>query len=547
MLQPSQNKIYLYGSVDPLLVLGTFTTSIKSNTITTTIELHVVKGTTGNLLSYNTAQKLGLIVMSVNTATVAEKTENSPDSLKEEFKSLFGGVGKVPNKMVKLHVDPEVIPRQQPHCRIPFRVQDAVEKELERLEELDIIEQVGGPTPWISPIVVVPKKSGAVRICVDMCEANKTIKREKHLMPTINDLIDDVNGATHFSTLDLSSGYHQLELALESRNVTAFSTHIGLRRYKRLPFRINAASEIFQEGIRELLTGLQGCKNIVFGKSQEEHVMNLCGVLQRLQENNLRLNEDKCEFSKTEIKFYGHIFSSSGIRPDPLKVEAIQTRSPPKNPSEVKSLLGMTQYVSRFISNYATITAPLRLLTRQDTPWKWEQEEQRALAELKEVLVGDQVMSYFDPKKKTEITVDASPVGLGGLLLQEGKALSYASRALSDIESCYSQTEREMLPVVWRVEYFHLYVYGAQLSVITDHKPLIGIFSNHKQASAQIERWKLRFMPYDCKLVDRPGRDAENSADFMSPHPSSKPVEQNVAEDYVHFVCNNAAPKAMTL
>ena len=268
--------------------------------------------------------------------------------------------------MVKLHVDPEVIPRQQPHRRIPFHVRDAVEKELERLQELDMIEQVDGPTPWISPIVVVPKKSGAVRICVDMREANKAIKREKHLMPTIDDLIAHLNGATHFSTLDLSSGFHQLELAPESRNLTTFSTHIGLRRYKRLPFGINAASEIFQEGIRELLTGLQGCKNIsddiiVFWKSQEEHDMNLRGVLQRLQENNLRLNEDKCEFSKTEIK----------------------------NPSEVKSLLGMTQYVSRFIPNYATFTAPLRLLTRQDTPWKWEQEEQRALAELKEVLVGD--------------------------------------------------------------------------------------------------------------------------------------------------------------
>ena len=154
-------------------------------------------------------------------------------------------------------------------------------------------------------------------------------------MPTTDDLIADSNGATHFSTLHLSSGYHQLELAPESRNVTTFSTHTGLRRYKRLPFGINAASEIFQEGIRELLTGLQGCKNIsgdiiVLGKSQQEHDMNLRGVLQRLQENNLRLNEDKCE-----IKFYGRIFSSSGIRPDPSKVEAIQTASPPKKPSEV--------------------------------------------------------------------------------------------------------------------------------------------------------------------------------------------------------------------
>ena len=181
----------------------------------------------------------------------------------------------------------------------------------------------------------------------------------------------------------------------------------------------------------------------------------------------------------------------------------------------------MTQYVSRFIPNYATITTPLRLLTRQDTPWKWEQEEQRALDKLKEALVGDQVMSYFDPRKKTEIIVDASPAGLGGLLVQEGRVLSYGSRALSDVESRYSQTEREMLAVVWAVEHFHLYVYGAQFSVITDHKPLIAIFKNHKQASPRIERWKLRLMPYDCQLIYRPGRDAESPADFMSRHPSS--------------------------
>ena len=161
----------------------------------------------------------------------------------------------------------------------------------------------------------------------------------------------------------------------------------------------------------------------MFGKGQDDHDKNLRGVLQRLKESNLRLNKDKCEFSKTEIKFYGHIFSSSGLRPDPVKVEAIHKARPPQNPSEVKSLLGMLQYVSRFIPNYATITTPLRLLTRQDTPWKWKQEEQRALDKLKEALIGDQVMSYFDPRKKTEILVDASPAGLGGLLMQTAKFL----------------------------------------------------------------------------------------------------------------------------
>ena len=182
----------------------------------------MLKEKNGNLLSYHTAQKLGLIAVSISTATVAERNKDDPEFLKEEFKSLFGGIEKVPNKEVKLHIDPDVTPRQQLHRRIPFHVRENVEKELERLEKLDIIEKVEGPTPWISPIVVVPKKSGEVRICVDMREANKAVKREKHLMPTIDNLIADLNGSTHFSTLDLSSGYHQLELAPESHYVTTF-------------------------------------------------------------------------------------------------------------------------------------------------------------------------------------------------------------------------------------------------------------------------------------------------------------------------------------
>ena len=166
----AHSKIYSYGSDTPLPLLGTLSTTIKSSSTTT--QLHVVKGNMGNLLSYNTAQKLGLITISVNTTTVTDVNKNSPESLQEEFECLFGGIERLRNKIVKLHVDPDITPRQQPHSSIPFHVRGDVEKELERLERLDIIERVEGPTPWISPIVVVPKKSGEVRICVDMREAN---------------------------------------------------------------------------------------------------------------------------------------------------------------------------------------------------------------------------------------------------------------------------------------------------------------------------------------------------------------------------------------
>ena len=230
-----------------------------------------------------------------------------------------------------------------------------------------------------------PKKSGEVRICIDMREANKAVKREKHLMPTIDDLVADLNGSTVFTTLDLSSGYHQLELAEESRHITTFSTHFGLRWYKRLLFGINT--------IDELLTGLPGCKNIsddiiVFGKDQATHGANLRQVLERLQSHNLRLNKEKCHFSKSEVMFYGHVFSADGLRPDHKKV-AIQNATAPRNPSKVKSLLGMAQYLAHYIPGYADITAPLRVLTKEDVTWKWDQTEQEALDKLKKAFTGN--------------------------------------------------------------------------------------------------------------------------------------------------------------
>ena len=193
--------------------------------------------------------------------------------------------------------------------------------------------------------------------------------REKHLMPTIDDLVTDLNGATVFSKLDLSSGYHQLELEPESRHITTFSSHVGLRRYKRLVFGRNAASEIFQNAIEVILTGLPGCKNIsdditVFGATMAEHDQNLYGVLTRLQQHDVRLNKEKCSFSKSKVTFYGHIFSSEGLRVDPEKIKAITNMSVPENVSEVKSLLEMAQYVSRYVPEYVTITAPLRALKK---------------------------------------------------------------------------------------------------------------------------------------------------------------------------------------
>ena len=177
-----------------------------------------------------------------------------------------------------------------------------------------------------------------------MRKANKAVRREKHPMPTLDELVTDLNGATVFTNLDLTSGYHQLELHPESRRITTFTTHVGLRRYKRLIFAINAASEIFQNEIAKLLVGLPGCKNIfddiiVYGRDEKEHDENLCRVLTRLKENNAKLNREKCSFLQCQVVFFGHTLSSNGVQADPSKIETIKNMQPFKNVSEIKHFL----------------------------------------------------------------------------------------------------------------------------------------------------------------------------------------------------------------
>ena len=204
----------------------------------------------------------------------------------------------------------------------------------------------------------------------------------------------------------------------------------------------------------------------------------------------------------------------------------------------------MAHSLSRYIPGYADITAPLRALIKEDATWKWE----AALDKLKKAFTDNQVMSYFDPHQATEVIVDASPVGLGALLVQNHKVICYASRVLSDVETRYSQTEKEMPAVVSGVEHFHLYLYGAQFTIITAHQLLIGIFRSHKAPYARIDRWKLRLMPYNYHLVYKPDKDEKNPADFLSRHPNcSEPQPESVAEEYVNYIRANAVPTAMTL
>ena len=249
-------------------------------------------------------------------------------------------------------------------------------------------------------------------------------------------------------------------------------------------FGISSASEVFQETIRNIIQDINGAKNIsddiiIYGESQEEHDKALDKTLKALNDAGLTLNKNKYELNKKKISFFGVVFGPDGISPDPEKVKAVRNTKAPETVKEVRSFLGMTSYCSSFIQNYATICEPLRRLTHQDCEWEWSTEQQIAFDTLKTKLSDETTISYFDPKEReTFIVVDASPVGLADILTQDKQVVAYASRALTDVESRYSQTEREALGIVWvACEHFNTDLCGSpHFTVRTDHKPLTSIW-----------------------------------------------------------------------
>ena len=569
-------KAYPFNSNEPVKMKGKFDTTIESQNKFAVATIYVTEDDGGCLLSAETAQDLGLVRFHLDALQEDKmRTNTSPDHVLKDLKNpqdpkitailtkhqeLFHGLGKLKNKEIELCVDRAIPPVAQQQRRIPFHLREKVELELKHLEAQDIIEKVPAneQTDWVSPIVVVPKKEQAIRICVDMRAANTAIKRFRHPIPTVKDISLALNGAQYFTKLDMSQAYHQLPLHARSRHITTFATHMGLYRYKRLNYGTNSAAEIFQHTLQQLLKGIPGVCNLaddilVFAPSYEEHNKALEACFQRLQDHGLTLNLRKCKFLKRNLEFFGFLFTKDGTKPDPMKVDAFINTPRPTNVSELRSLLGMSNYSSQYIRDYATLTEPLRRLTHKDTQFVWGAAQEEAYQTLKTALLSSPVMSYFDINKETAILVDASPVGLSAILSQRkhgsnnSQIIAYASRSLSQTEQRYSQTEKEALAIVWGIEHFHLYIYGAPFVLYTDHKPLELIYENPmSKPPARIERWMLRLQEYDFKVVYKSG--ADNPADFLSRHPQEYTTKtQSEAEEYVNFLVYTAVPQSMTL
>ncbi|XP_028412533.1 uncharacterized protein K02A2.6-like [Dendronephthya gigantea] len=397
-----------------------------------------------------------------------------------------------------IEVDPNIKPVIHPPRKVPAALRHRILKELERMVDLGVIEKQSEPTSWVNSMVTVVKPN-KLRICIDPRDLNRAIRREHYPLPTVEEVVSRLPKARVFSTLDASSGFWQIELDDSSSTLCTFNTPFGRYRFKRLPFGISSAPEVFQKVMTTLLEGLDGVECIaddilVWGKDISQHNQRLRSVLDRCQERNLKLNREKCEIQRTQLTYVGHLLTADGLQPDPEKIRAIQQMPEPAD----------KQAVMRFME----ISAPLRSLLESKTEWHWGESQKKSFQQLKSLVASTPVLKYYDVNCPVTLSVDASSHGLGAVIMQDQQPIAYASRALTSNQQKYAQIEKELLAVVYGCSKFHQYIYGQTVKVETDHKPLEAIFRKPlHQTPLRLQRMLLQLQRYSLEVTYKPGKE----------------------------------------
>ena len=417
--------------------------------------------------------------------------------------------------------------------RFPYVHQQEVKSQVDKMLDENIIRP--STSPWSSPIWVVPKKKDASgkqkwRVVIDYRKLNDITIGDSYPLPNITDILDKLGHSTYFTTLDLASGFHQVEVDPKDIPKTAFNTPYGHYEFLRMPFGLKNAPATFQRAMDSVLYGLQGERCfvylddiVVFASSLQEHEQKLTEVFDRLRQHGLKIQPDKCEFLRKEVGYLGHIISSDGVKPNPDKVQAVKDFPTPKSCKDIKSFLGLAGYYRRFIANFSNITKPLTSLLKKDVPFIWGNSQQKAFDQCKQILTTTPILQYPDFNKEFILTTDASLHAIGAILSQGevGKDLpiAYASRTLNKAESNYSTIERELLAIVWAVKHFRPYLFGRRFKIVTDHKPLTWLFSI-KDPGSRLVRWRLKLEEYDYEIMYKAGKINTN-ADALSRPPIS--------------------------
>ena len=453
-------------------------------------------------------------------------------------------------------------PFKQKHGRIPPAMIDEVRKHIEELLSCGIIKK--SKSPWASNVVLVRKKNGKLRMCVDYRMLNKKTVKDSYALPRTEEIFDVLNGSTVFSTIDMKSGYHQVSVEDCHKCRTAFTVGpLGFYEYNKMPFGLSNSPATYQRLMEECLGpyNMKICviyldDLIIFSNSFEQHLERLDMVLTRLKQCNLKLSAEKCFFFQERVKFLGHVVSSSGVETDPDKIEKIKNWPRPTNEDELRSFVAFCGYYRRFVKDFSKVTKPLtdilpptstkkKVKQKPSKDWKWEQEQEDTFNKLKEILTSPPILAYPEFQKPFELHTDASSKGLGAILYQtqngQKKVIAYASRSLSRSEKNYSAFKLEFLALKWAVtEKFSDYLMNVQFTVYTDNNPLTHVLTSAK-LDATGQRWASALGQYNFDIIYRAGLK-NTDADTMSRYPYEQLTEDEsvkIDDKTVKTICSS--------
>lgn len=435
--------------------------------------------------------------------------------IKEKYPLVFNKNLDEPIKdfSATIHIQENVTPIFFKPYTVPYGLKDKVDLELDRLCKENILEPVRH-SKWASPIVVVPKADGSIRMCVD-CKVtvNKYIKTEHYPLPRVDDLLSNLAGLKIFSVIDLTGAYQQLEIDKKCRDLLTINTQRGLFRWNRLPFGVSCAPSLFQETMDKVLFGIKGVlcyldDILIGGVDLNDCKEKVNQVMDRLNKYNVRVNERKCKFFLDKINFLGFEISGVGIHPYKEKVEAILKAPCPTDITQLKSFLGLLNYYGRFIPNLSSELHVLYELLKKDNDFNWTQECSEVFERAKKLLLNNNLLVHYDPKLPIILSCDASPYGVGAILSHlingEEKPVFMVSSSLSPAEKNYSQLHREALAIIFGIKRFSKYLYGNKFKIFSDHQPLREIFSEKKGtpavAAARLQRWSVLLSAYDYTI-----------------------------------------------
>ena len=469
-------------------------------------------------------------IFEVGLTTIENKKEIL-DSLLDEYKDVFQGtVGTVKNVQASLALKDDATPKFFAPRQIPFALKASVEQEIKRLEEEGIWEKVTYSN-WGTPLVPIAKPQGGVRICGDYkVTLNSQLQVAQHPLPNPSHMTSTLENCKIFTKIDLKQAFQQLEMDEKSQDLCTLSTHLGLYRPKRLPYGVASSPAIWQQTMDKIFCGMEGIfcfvdDILIAGKDVQEHLQRLKNVLNRIKENGITINKEKCLFLVNSLEYLGFVLDGNGIHKTQDKVRAVKEAKVPENVKQLQSFLGLVTFYGKFIKDLATIAHPLYQLLNKEATWNWSTQCQDAFDKIKAEVTSPKFLVHFNQSLPVKLVCDASQVGIGAVIahvMPDGseRPIAYASRILNKAESNYSQIEKEGLALVYGVRKFHIYLYGRKnFTLVTDHKPLLNILGPKSGlptiVAARLQRWAIILAAYNYTLEYRSTKMMGN-ADALS-------------------------------